>query len=214
MFRRRPARSREADVHSSDLSLKIVGQVTEAVMEQVAKNGHGIHIDTALAGCAATAGTLLLRGVAGDSLLATLDPGSYVIHLGVDDAGPRLLGLITTYATAAHVKFEPSDGEVPIAVGSVSGSIVRLHGGHIVAVSLGGFSSGPNLFPQDHNFNTSAYARLEHGWRRALSDGCSVEVDIALTLDPDPFVPQLVIVTCWENGKESEHPLLNEPKVQ
>jgi DNA/RNA non-specific endonuclease len=99
-------------------------------------------------------------------------------------------------------------------VGMATDSNVRLHGGHIVAVSLGGFASGPNLFPQDHNFNTSAYARLEHGWRRALNDGCSVEVDIALTLDPDPLVPQLVIVTYWQNGEEWEHPLLNEPKVQ
>jgi hypothetical protein len=45
------------------------------------------------------------------------------------------------------------------------------HGGHIVAVSLGGFASGPNLFPQLRNFNVSAYARLERGWRAALGDG-------------------------------------------
>lgn len=36
------------------------------------------------------------------------------------------------------------------------------HGGHIVAVSLGGFASGRNLFPQARNFNLSAFARLEH----------------------------------------------------
>lgn len=39
------------------------------------------------------------------------------------------------------------------------------HGGHIVAVSLGGFASGPNLFPQAANFNVSAFARLERSWR-------------------------------------------------
>ena len=101
------------------------------------------------------------------------------------------------------------------AVGSASSSSsVGRHGGHIVAVSLGGFASGPNLFPQDHNFNISAYARLEHGWRRALTEGRSVEVDIALTLDLDPFVPQFVIITYWENGEEWEHPLINEPSVQ
>ncbi len=88
------------------------------------------------------------------------------------------------------------------------------HGGHIVAISLGGFASGPNLFPQQHNFNISAYARLERGWRRALADGVPIEVDIALTLDPDPAVPQFVIVTHWEDGDEWELPLLNEGNAQ
>jgi len=68
--------------------------------------------------------------------------------------------------------------------------------------------------PQNHNFNVSAYARLEHGWRRALRDGTSVEVDIALTLDPDPLIPQFVVVTYWENGDEWEHVFLNEPNAQ
>jgi hypothetical protein len=114
VFKRRTARRREAELPSSDLSLKIVGQVTEAVMDQVAKDGRGIHIDTALAGCAATAGVLLLRAVAGDSLLATLEPGSGVIFEDVNDVGPRLLGLIAMYANAANVEFEPSVGEVPV----------------------------------------------------------------------------------------------------
>jgi hypothetical protein len=93
-------------------------------------------------------------------------------------------------------------------------SVGAFQGGHIVAVSLGGFASGPNLFPQQHNFNVSAYARLEHGWRRALSDGVPVEVDIALTLDADPTVPQFIVVTYWEDGEEWEHALLNQPNTQ
>jgi len=90
----------------------------------------------------------------------------------------------------------------------------QFHGGHIVAVSLGGFASGPNLMPQNHNFNVSAYARLENGWRKALREGLSVEVDIALTLDPDPVVPQFVVVTYWEDGVEWEHVFINEPDAQ
>lgn len=89
-----------------------------------------------------------------------------------------------------------------------------LHGGHIVAVSLGGFASGPNLFPQAKNFNLSAYSRLERGWRNALAEGCAVEVDIALTLDDDPHFPEMIIVTYWEDGVEWEHVLLNEPHAQ
>jgi len=90
----------------------------------------------------------------------------------------------------------------------------QFQGGHIVAVSLGGIASGPNLMPQNHNFNVSAYARLEHGWRRALGEGTSVEVDIALTLDPNPVVPQFVVVTYWEDGAEWEHAFINEPNAQ
>jgi hypothetical protein len=68
--------------------------------------------------------------------------------------------------------------------------------------------------PQNHNFNVSAYARLEHGWRRALREGATVEVDIALTLDPDPLVPQFVVVTYWEDGAEWEHTFINEAHAQ
>ena len=96
----------------------------------------------------------------------------------------------------------------------LSPSKTDLHGGHIIAVSLGGFASGPNLFPQVKNFNQSAYSRLENGWRQALIEGCAVEVDIALTLDADPLFPDFIIVTYWENGEEWEHVLLNEANAQ
>lgn len=89
------------------------------------------------------------------------------------------------------------------------------HGGHIVAVSLGGFASGPNLFPQMGNFNVSAYARLERGWRAALREGFTLEVDIALSVDPDDgLAPEFVVVTYWEDDEEVELPLLNETGVQ
>jgi DNA/RNA non-specific endonuclease len=97
-------------------------------------------------------------------------------------------------------------------VGNQSGGT---HGGHIVAVSLGGFASGPNVFPQIGNFNVSAYARLERGWRAALRAGATVEVDIALAVDvDDPFAPSFVVVTYWEDGEDYELPLLNEAGAQ
>lgn len=89
------------------------------------------------------------------------------------------------------------------------------HGGHIVAVSLGGYASGPNLFPQVANFNVSAFARLERSWREALVEGCSVEVDIALTFDDrDPTRPEEVLVTHWEDDAEELLVLLNEGHAQ
>ena len=80
-------------------------------------------------------------------------------------------------------------------------------------MSLGGFASGPNLFPQASNFNQSAFAKLENSWREALREGLAVEVDIALTIGEEPQTPPFVIVTFWEDGNEWEHSFLNEGQV-
>ena len=65
------------------------------------------------------------------------------------------------------------------------------------------------------NFNVSAYARLERGWRAALREGFTLEVDIALSVDPDDgLAPEFVVVTYWEDDEEVELPLLNETGVQ
>lgn len=122
----------------------------------------------------------------------------------------RVRGALRLVPPAQRVRHRPAQG----SAGRLSASPGAFHGGHIVAVSLGGFASGPNLFPQQHNFNIAAYARLEHGWRRALAAGVAVEVDIALTLGADPATPEFVIVTYWEEGHEWDHALLNEPNTQ
>lgn len=120
----------------------------------------------------------------------------------------RVRGLLRIVPTEQRVR-HPS---VQRTVGHLSSGT---QGGHIVAVSLGGFASGPNVFPQIGNFNLSAYVRLERGWRAALRDGATVEVDIALTIDADdPFAPSFVIVTYWEDGEEYQLPLLNEADAQ
>jgi len=65
---------------------------------------------------------------------------------------------------------------------------------------------GPNVFPQIANFNVSAYARLERGWRAVLRGGGTVEIDIALAVDPDnPFAPSFVIVTSWETARNTSY---------
>jgi hypothetical protein len=88
------------------------------------------------------------------------------------------------------------------------------HGGHIIAVSLGGYPSGPNLFPQLSNFNLSVYARLERSWRRALTEGCSVEVDIALTVGETLEIPTFLLATQWWNGEEELIVFGNEDHMQ
>jgi hypothetical protein len=106
-------------------------------------------------------------------------------------------------------------GKVQSAVGRLARDEgARHHGGHIIAVSLGGISSGPNLFPQSANFNQSAYARLEKSWVRALAEGCSVEVDIALTEGDTLEVPSFLIITQWWDGDEETLVLMNEDRSQ
>lgn len=71
------------------------------------------------------------------------------------------------------------------------------------------------MLPQVANFNVSAYSRLEHGWRKALRDECSVEVDIAMVEDETEAVwSPMTIVAYWEDGEEWEITMLNEPHAQ
>lgn len=83
------------------------------------------------------------------------------------------------------------------------------HGGHIIAVSLGGFASGPNLFCQAANSNVGAYARLDQSWRQALREGCTVEIDIGLAEGEDPDTPEFLLVTHWEGGPEETLTFIN-----
>ena len=65
------------------------------------------------------------------------------------------------------------------------------------------------------NFNVSAFARLEKGWRQALREGSRVDVDIALTVDGENAAkPSFVVVTYWEDDEVVELPLLNEGFAQ
>ncbi|MCD5330483.1 DNA/RNA non-specific endonuclease [Chromobacterium piscinae] len=48
-------------------------------------------------------------------------------------------------------------------------------GGHIQACRLGGTCDRYNLFPQDKNFNNSAYKKWENEIKRALKEGSMVD---------------------------------------
>lgn len=117
-----------------------------------------------------------------------------------------LLGLVPRAERVRHAGVQRS-------VGHLSTSSASRHGGHIVAVSLGGYASGPNLFPQSANFNVSAFARLERSWRQALAEGRDVAVDIALDVG-DGLTPDLLVVTHWEDEQEETLVLLNEDRAQ
>ncbi|MEL6893386.1 MAG: DNA/RNA non-specific endonuclease [Actinomycetota bacterium] len=121
----------------------------------------------------------------------------------------RVRGSLRFVPLAERVRHDRVQG----SVGHLSTSLAAAHGGHIIAVSLGGFPSGPNLFPQSANFNVSAFARLERSWRQALAEGCEVAVDIALDVG-DGVTPGVLVVTYWEDGQEETLVLLNEGHAQ
>lgn len=132
-------------------------------------------------------------------------------YLTDEDAMPaRVRGILRLVSPADIVRHTSVQAEV----GHIATASGRWQGGHIIAVSLGGFASGPNLFPQSGNFNQSAYSRLEHGWRDAIRDGVTVGVDIALTEGSETQVPEFLIVTFWEDDHEDHVALLNEPRAQ
>ena len=89
----------------------VVSLVTEAIMATI-KDAHGIHLETAVAGAAATAGTFLLRSVAGDAL-DSMKPGAYVIYDRVNGAGPRLLGFVKSLAVAANITWDTQTLDIP-----------------------------------------------------------------------------------------------------
>ena len=133
-------------------------------------------------------------------------------HFTDSDAVPaRVRGALEILEREERVRYVAAQREVG-HLGDEEGS--TFHGGHIIAVSLGGYPSGPNLFPQLSNFNLSAYARLERSWSRALAEGCSVEVDIALTMGETLEVPSFLLVTQWWDGEEELIVLGNEDHMQ
>ncbi|MCP4305437.1 MAG: hypothetical protein GY788_11280 [bacterium] len=80
-------------------------------------------------------------------------------------------------------------------------------------VSLGGFASGPNLFPQAGNFNLSSFVRLEHSGRQVLRHDCAVEAGIVHPESDDRYAPLFLVVTHWEDGTEETLPSMNEGHV-
>lgn len=150
-----------------------------------------------------------------DQLVASTTYTSPGFEYLTDEQGlpARVRGVLRIVPRELRVRHEI----VQRMVGHLSGGT---HGGHIVAVSLGGFASGPNVFPQIGNFNVSAYARLERGWRAGLRAGATVEVDIALTIDADdPFAPSFVISRIGKmarttSSRWSTKRVLNSPQLR
>lgn len=85
-------------------------------------------------------------------------------------------------------------------------------GGHIQACSLGGTCDNFNLFPQNSNFNNSAYKKWENEMRNALKDGDQVGM-VKVKFDrsnPANIRPDSVEIEYSINGKVKNKFFKNE----
>ncbi|KPW75638.1 Uncharacterized protein ALO76_01153 [Pseudomonas syringae pv. coriandricola] len=117
----------------------------------------------------------------------------------------------TTFITNSHgyvedITFTPTLTKVPrdarqTAVGKEGLSTDV--GGHVQACSLGGTCDRYNLFPQDQNFNNSAYKKFENQLRNALEQGDNVgPVNVTFRrLDAGSPRPDSLVVKYTINGE-------------
>ena len=87
--------------------MPVVTKLTDAVIAEFDQPPRGVHIDTAIAGCAATAGMLVLREFVDGDTLAKLEPGSVILH---DDVHNKA-GLVFSFAgsMASSVGIRPTE---------------------------------------------------------------------------------------------------------
>lgn len=85
-------------------------------------------------------------------------------------------------------------------------------GGHVQACSLGGTCDRFNLFPQDANFNNSAYKRWENEIKGALNKGDNVgSVTVRFNrADPASTRPDNLIIDYSINGEKMRKSFRNE----
>jgi hypothetical protein len=88
-----------------NLRLPVITQLTNAVMDTLIDERGTIHAPTAIGGCAATAGALLLRSVIDKNLLRSLPPDLWVMSEIVDAEIPLLLRLVGSYANSLGVEW-------------------------------------------------------------------------------------------------------------
>ena len=74
------------------------------------------------------------------------------------------------------------------------GAIEGDHAGHIAAHRFMLDQGLPNLFPQNGNFNTSAYKKMENEWAALVADGLQVEGTVAFDFSADNRRPDVVKV--------------------
>ncbi|MCA3696759.1 DNA/RNA non-specific endonuclease [Aquidulcibacter sp.] len=109
-------------------------------------------------------------------------------------------GLGRPLSVSGYLKLTPAerDRQAQLAAGGPD-RLSNDEGGHLIAARFGGPANSKNLFPQNQNFNRSAYKALENTWVAALNRGESVWVKIepvystSKTQRPDAIVVEYKI---------------------
>ena len=103
-----------------NLRLPVLTQIADVVIDTLLRGKSTIHAPTAIGGCAATAGALLVRSTYDEQQLRQLEPGSIVPVEAVGDEISLLLMLVGAYAKITGVKWleeqEPDDIDEPHAL--------------------------------------------------------------------------------------------------
>lgn len=122
------------------------------------------------------------------------------------------------HGVAKYVPDAPRHDSIQLQVGrdgqtAAGERFGKLVGGHIGAVSLGGYPSGPNLFAQNVNMNVSAFATFERQFRDLAKSGHRVEYSVRLAVDSteDEVASVAILSYLIDDVDQGEYPLLNEP---
>lgn len=91
------------------------------------------------------------------------------------------------------------------AVEMKDGIIGEDQGGHIIARIFNGPGEQINYIPQNAKLNNGEWKSMENTWKKALSEGKKVEVDIQIIYDSNSKRPKRFLV---------EYKISNEPTVQ
>jgi DNA/RNA non-specific endonuclease len=113
---------------------------------------------------------------------ATIDAGCY--QFGTDDLGRVVQATGTLESEPGQRQWADAD-----RVREMIASDFRDQAGHLIAARFNGPGDNWNMVPQDQNLNVSEWKIMENEWARALEEGKSVHVDIALNYDGNDLRP-------------------------
>jgi hypothetical protein len=113
---------------------------------------------------------------------ATIDAGRY--QFGTDDLG-RLVQATGDLELEAGKRQRPDADRVRKMIASD----FRDQAGHLIAARFNGPGDNWNMVPQDQNLNVSEWKIMENEWAKALDEGYSVHVDIAMNYHGEDLRP-------------------------
>ena len=86
------------------------------------------------------------------------------------------------------------------------------HAGHLAGDRFGGSGQLDNLVSQYWLVNLGSYRKLENEWDRAIKDGKTVEVDVAVIYDGDNLRPSEFVIKYSIGGVETTRVITNDLK--